>query len=1492
MNTSTSDTIASFPKLGEDNYSSWCKNMKAYLMQKKVWAIVKGTDVKPSPGDSDLRDWLKDEQLAAGVIYLGLEEGQKSQVEDFLDDPKHMWEALEAIHVQKRPSTRFNAYNSLLSISKQENESLPSLTARVEKAMQEVKNLRPTGFLITDLDEDLMCMAMVRSLPSEYRSFVSSLILLPQFDFKTLKEAFLLEEDNRKNSEMSTGISAAANLANTSKKQPNASKTTPPSSSSSPKLVCEFCQAHYHSQAQCHMYKLFQAQARLQAIENRSNRRNTRPNASNTSSSLPSASRTAPGTTTSSEHASVAQNSGNVEEFAGNASTTLPDSHLPQFSHSTCWCADTGASSHMTPHKSWFETYEPYAVPVRVANGTVVNSAGIGSVRFKPALQGVRSREVVFHRVLHVPQLQNNLLSVLYLTSKQGFRVVIDNQSMRFERQGVLLFTATLKGKLAYLDGTTLRPQAALSTLSTSILPLSLDLWHRRFAHISIASLKRILSSNVVSGLQIDSTAAPDPICEPCIAGKQHRIINTTSTRSKQPLAIVHCDLHGPMPVQSIQGHKYFIVFVDDATRLWCLYFLKSKGEAAQAFYAFKAEIEKQTGRQIKCLHDDKEGGLSSNEFNSKLSNWGIIRRFTMRAEPHSNGVAERAIRSIADTATSMLYESHLPSSFWSKAVSTAVYLHNRLPTAANDGLTPFELMYGRKPDVSLFRVFGSLAYVHIKKDKRSGFSPHMQKAIFVGYPAQYKGWEFYNPSTKRLVLSDRADFDERVFPGLATRIPEPPAFPTPPASSLPPPLVPTAPDDDRMHREHREMHHQVGDDVGGDDTSSSSSSSSNSSSSHSGHSPLLQAPSPARDHSPSMSTRSDTPPDAPAPPLLPQQPSVRRSGRAKVPASQWKQNWFKANYKPSQLRVAPQPPPAHQYRDPAPQIPPSSDEDEPSSQSESDSEESEESELVASEFAYLTIPEALEVAYKSAARSDGPRSYAQAMALPDAQKYHEAACDEIQSLLDNGTWELAQLPPGRKAVGCRWVFVIKRKADGTVDRFKARLVAQGFSQRPGFDFQETYASTLKWATLRAILAYAAIEDLEIESVDISSAFLNGEIDSEVFMRQPEGFPQGSPEQVLRLKKSIYGLRQSPRLWHQKLNSVLLSLRFKKIKSDASVWVFDRDGVRVIVPVFVDDMTLVSKSKQKITELKEELKKHFKLRDLGPTDFLLGVKIDRDRSHRILQLSQRQYTLDVLARYGFDSCSPVSTPLNPGVKLSLDQCPKSPEEAESMRSVPYSHAVGSLMYLAISTRPDIAYAVGVLARYSSNPGQAHWAAVKHLFRYLQGTLDYKLTYTPDPSSPSLFTTFSDADHGGCKDSGRSTGAYVVKMGTGAVSWSSKLQSIVAMSTTEAEYVAAVSAGAEICWLRNLFSELGIDLSFSPSPLHIDNQSALAVAKNPEHHGRMKHLDLRFYWLRDEVDKKTISLSYCPTESMPADLLTKALPLVKVQACCKMLGLGV
>ena len=546
----------------------------------------------------------------------------------------------------------------------------------------------------------------------------------------------------------------------------------------------------------------------------------------------------------------------------------------------------------------------------------------------------------------------------------------------------------------------------------------------------------------------------------------------------------------------------------------------------------------------------------------------------------------------------------------------------------------------------------------------------------------------------------------------------------------------------------------------------------------------------------------------------------------------------------------------------------------------------------------YATYDEALafafecvaEHAFKASQEHFGePRSIAEVMKLaPDErERWLKAAQDELQSLIENGTFELVQLPPGRKAIGSR-CFRVKRNADGSIERYKGRLVAKGFSQRPGFDYNETFAPTPKWASIRAILALAALEDLELESVDISSAYLNGELKEEVYMKQPEGFEEKSPEWVWRLRKSLYGLKQAGRCWHEKLHEVLTKLGFDRLVCEHSVWVYLRDGVRVIIPVFVDDITIAAKSKDAIQRVKDELRAHFKLRDLGPTSWLLGVKIDRDRSKHSLSISQRQYALDILERYGFSNCDPVGTPMDPGLRLSADMGPSTPSEIREMQDVPYGQAVGSLFYLAVATRPDISRTVGNLARFSKNPGMAHWKAVKHLFRYIKGTLDYKLTYSPSSDSEP-FTSYTDADHAGCPDTGRSTSGYVIKMGTGAISWSSRLQSIVALSTTEAEFVAAVSAGQEMLWLRNLLTEFGFDVS-AASRLRIDNLSALSVAKNPEHHGRMKHLDLRFYWLRDEVTKGRIEVEHLRTADMPADILTKSLPRPKVLDMVKMLGL--
>lgn len=408
--------------------------------------------------------------------------------------------------------------------------------------------------------------------------------------------------------------------------------------------------------------------------------------------------------------------------------------------------------------------------------------------------------------------------------------------------------------------------------------------------------------------------------------------------------------------------------------------------------------------------------------------------------------------------------------------------------------------------------------------------------------------------------------------------------------------------------------------------------------------------------------------------------------------------------------------------------------------------------------------------------------------------------------------------------------------------------------------------------------------------MDVSSAFLNGELEDKVYLKEPGGFETADNTHAWHLKKALYGLKQAGREWHKKLHKTLCGIGFTRVRCEHSVWVYCResDKSRMIVPVFVDDITIAGMDVTAIEELVGQLRNHFKLRDLGETSYLLGVKIERNRSDRSLTLSQHQYILDILQRANMPDCKPLATPLDPGVALSSSMGPKDEKEKEEMKKIPYVNILGAVAYLAISTRPDIAYAVSVLSRFSKSPGPMHWNALKNLLRYLKGTKDYKLRYAPDPTS-ELLTTYSDADHGGNPDNKRSTSGYVVKMGTGAISWSSRLQPFVTLSTTEAEYVAAVAAAQEILWLRNLFTELGYKFD-SPSVLYLDNQSALAVAKNPDHHGRVKHLDLRFYWLRDEVEKGTIHVRYISTEEMPADGLTKSLGRQKLLKTAESVGL--
>ena len=375
----------------------------------------------------------------------------------------------------------------------------------------------------------------------------------------------------------------------------------------------------------------------------------------------------------------------------------------------------------MTPHRHWFVLYKPFRVPVRLADESIVYSAGIGSVRFAPVVDGKATRTVEFERVLHVPDLRCNLLSVFFLTRHKGYVVTINENRVQFHRDGQLLFTASINDtNVGLLDGTTLiAPPESASAASTC--PMDITLWHRRFCHRNFDDVRKLNRDSLATGITISSNAPPDPTCVPCLAGSKHcPNVPKSATRMLELLALVHSDVHGPLATMTPEGYRWWVTFIDDMSRWMVVIPLRNKSDVFEAFKRFQAYAETQTGRKIKAFRNDKGGEYISNAFKAHLQQCGIAIQHTLRNEPHQNGVAERANRTLSEGIISLLTESSLPPSFWSHALNVLVHCLNRMPSAALASGTPYSHWKGRVADVSYFRVFGSLSYILVPKDLRN----------------------------------------------------------------------------------------------------------------------------------------------------------------------------------------------------------------------------------------------------------------------------------------------------------------------------------------------------------------------------------------------------------------------------------------------------------------------------------------------------------------------------------------------------------------------------------------------------------------------------------------------------------------------------------------------------------------------------------------------------------------------------------------------------
>ncbi|RVW22327.1 Retrovirus-related Pol polyprotein from transposon TNT 1-94 [Vitis vinifera] len=515
------------------------------------------------------------------------------------------------------------------------------------------------------------------------------------------------------------------------------------------------------------------------------------------------------------------------------------------------------------------------------------------------------------------------------------------------------------------------------------------------------------------------------------------------------------------------------------------------------------------------------------------------------------------------------------------------------------------------------------------------------------------------------------------------------------------------------------------------------------------------------------------------------------------------------------------------------------------------------------------------------------PESYVEAMEDENKMKWVDAMQDEMESLHENHSFELVKLPKGKRALKNRWVYRVKQEEHTSQPRYKARLVVKGFNQKKGIDFDEIFSPVVKMSSIRVVLGLTASLDLEIQQMDVKTAFLHGDLDKEIYMEQPEGFVlKGKEDYVCKLKKSLYGLKQAPRQWYKKFESVMGEQGYRKTTSDHCVFVqkFSDDDF-VILLLYVDDILIVGRNVSRIDSLKKQLSKSFAMKDLGPVKRILGIRIERDRASKKLCMLQEQYIEKVLARFNMSKAKVVSSPLASHFKLSSRHSPSTDKEKEDMRRVPYASAVGSLMYAMVCTRPDIAYAVGVVSRFLSNPRRHHWEAVKWIMRYLRGTSKLKLTFG---SGKPILVGYTDSDMAGDVDNRRSTSGYLMTFSGGAVSWQSRLQKCVALSTTEAEYIAAAEACKELLWMKCFMQELGFKQQ--RYVVYCDNQSAIHLSKNSTYHARSKHIDMRYHWMRDALNDNLFEIEKIHTDNNGSDMLTKTLPMEKLGVCCSIAGM--